>query len=210
MNNNTTSNIIYPVILNVGGKSVLIPEGRANAEHESILLDEVAERWSSLSGGYETKMHSGKLCRAETLRVENGKILFEIARHPGTHNGSTRAALHTWEVDLAAGSAAIINETHRQLKPMAKPYTKADARKSAQAVLRILTGRRKNRGELIADDTGGFTVFASSFADLGNYKRTRIGRRKQFIDALKEILPTRGWNVSGDQWTPEIHLWEKR
>ena len=200
--------IIRAVFLTVDGKTMAFPEGPVDEEFAQELKGEMMERWPSLRGGRDTRMAGHKLPRAEDLRIENGRILFEIERHPGNHNGSTRASVQTWGVDLASGTASVIDETHRQIKPRAKSYTKADARKDAQAVLRILSGRRKNRGELEDNGPGSYTLYACSFADLGQFKRTHIGRRKQFIAALEQVLEPKGWLVSGDQWTPIITVTE--
>ena len=205
MNNNGTS--IQPLNLTIDGAIVALPEGQIEDSLKKGVVSTLIDRWPALSGSRDTKMAWEKLFRAENLRIKNGLIQFEIERHASTINGSKGAALHTWEVDLEANCAGIIKETRRQLKPNAKPYTKADAKKSAESVLRILTGRRKNRGELKDDGAGGFIVHASKFADLGEFEQTRTGRRHQFINALKEVLPKGGWCVSAaSKWEADIHL----
>lgn len=206
MNENT---IIRAVFLTVDGKTMAFPEGPVDEELAQELKGELMERWLSLRGGRDTRMSEDKVWRAESLRIKDGKIWFEIERHPGNHNGSTRVVLQTWAVDLRSGSAVIANETHRQIKPRARSYIKADARSDAQSVLRILTGRRKNRGELVEEGGQSYSLLASSFADLGEFKRTRAGRRRRFIAALEEVLEPKGWSVEADPWEPTpINVWK--
>jgi hypothetical protein len=44
-------------------------------------------------------------------------LRFELERHGGTVNGSTRAEVHHWVVNLAEMSAHVEKSGHRQLRP---------------------------------------------------------------------------------------------
>jgi hypothetical protein len=140
-------------------------------------------------------MHGGKVSRAENLHFAHGRLRFDIERHAGTMNGSTRAHLHTWEITPDGRGCDIVRETYRQLAARANSYTMKDARKSAFAVMRLLSGGRKNRGEMKVLDDGRVVIFAQRLVDLGQYKRTRIGRCIQFLKALEDVVETRGWRV---------------
>ena len=184
------------VTIELDGKALLLREGFLNDEESKEVVSLLMACWHRLAGSRDTAMKSNKLFRAEKLRVEDGRLRFDIARHGGTVNGSSREAIYTWELQPCGNSVAIVAETHRQIKAMAKGYTKADARKDAFAAVRVLTGRRKNRGEMEVIDANSVIIYACRFAKLGEFKQTRIGRRKQFIAALDAVLPGRGWVVS--------------
>lgn len=186
---------VGPCTITVDGKELLLKEGPLDEEQARRVIGELTECWHRLGGHKETAMKADKLGRAENLRVEGGRLRFDIERHAGTMNGSTRATLYTWELARNGNSVGIVHDTYRQLKATAKSYTKVDARKDAQAVIRVVTGRRKNRGEMHVIDTNKVVIYANRFVILGDYKQTRIGRRKQFIMALNEVLPARGWVV---------------
>lgn len=207
MKNKNIDNAVPCLQIKIDGQDLMIPEGPVGPEIRNTLLGELMEQWPRLVGGRETAMNSDKVFRAEQLRIENGRIRFEIERHARTMNGSTRADVHTWEVDLVHGTASIINESFRQLTPTSKPFRKSDARLAAKAVLTLLAKKRKKNDKLTESAPGRFSLRAASFVDLGQYKQTQIGRHRQFLTALKEEIEPEGWIVESNPWNVSaIHL----
>jgi hypothetical protein len=79
----------------------------------------LAAAWEHLWGSTEGGMDTTKLVgRMENVRWEPPKLSFTIERHPGTGQGSTRAALQPWIVDLEKESATLQKVGRRQLRPM--------------------------------------------------------------------------------------------
>lgn len=128
-------------------------------------------------------------------RIENaswdGRLLsFEIARHGGTVMGSTRTALHEWQVDLAARTARLTRRTHRQLLPREPALNlKPVAAELVQAVLaykkhRWLTWRA---AQTVRIDGGAIIPDGSAF------KQTLTGRRKRLRKLLADGLTQAGW-----------------
>src|SRR4051812_47015376 len=81
-------------------------------EIESLL----APCWDDLDGSDEGGMDGDKLLgRMEKVVWSPPVLTFVIERHGGTVNGSTRAELQHWTVDLDAGTAEIAESKTRQL-----------------------------------------------------------------------------------------------
>ena len=90
-----------------------LPEGSIDEKSYLGILELLCNAWDSIQGSEATKLYSWKLDRAENLKKINGKLYFEIERHGGTVNGSTRGIVYTWEVDVDNGMATIIKERNR-------------------------------------------------------------------------------------------------
>src|SRR4051794_23604425 len=85
------------------------------AEIERLL----AGCWDDLRGDYGG-MEGYKLLGRMEDGVWNPPVLtFVIERHAGTVNGSTRAELQHWAVNLDEGTSILTRSTHRQLDEMA-------------------------------------------------------------------------------------------
>jgi hypothetical protein len=88
-----------------------------DANRVGILLSDC---WDVLDGGTETKMRADKLWRLEEPSWAPPILEFSIERHAPTVQGSTRANVFRWRVDLETGEAEIIDKKRRQLYAMAK------------------------------------------------------------------------------------------
>src|SRR5207237_966444 len=75
--------------------------------------------WASLGGETFERTYAEKLVgRIESPRWEPPALLFELERHGATSMGSSRAALHTWAVDIRSHDAVVVRESHRQVRQM--------------------------------------------------------------------------------------------
>ncbi|MCO5102282.1 MAG: hypothetical protein M9885_15565 [Burkholderiaceae bacterium] len=156
-----------------------------DADIDSLL----AKCWDRFSGSNAEGMNADKLLgRIERPSWDPPSLSFEIERHGGTVMGSSRAELHSWQIDLVEMSASLSVTGHLQLKSMAPRLdVKALARDVAAAIrigqpdprLKWLTGNdvRVLIGEIIP---AGSAV-----------QQTLAGRRKRFWTALDEEV--RGW-----------------
>jgi hypothetical protein len=71
-------------------------------------------------GNTDTNMRAQKLWRIEQLSWNPPTFEFSIERHGQTVNGSSRATVYRWSVDLEKGTAHVIDEKRRQLYQMDK------------------------------------------------------------------------------------------
>ncbi len=74
--------------------------------------------WHDLDGSTDTNMRAEKLWRIEQPSWNPPILEFSIERHGQTVNGSSRATVYRWSVNLEKGEAYIIGEKRRQLYSM--------------------------------------------------------------------------------------------
>jgi len=165
---------------------------------ESTKLDKVvAACWDRFKGNAEGGMEGYKLVgRMENVQWQPPILTFTIERHGGTVNGSTRAELQHWELNLDDQTASIVKEGHRQLQTMAPRISvKAIAEEIAGL---ILSGSEDER--ILRLDDGSVKVRASKvFGDSSGYKQTVEGRRKRLVECVRDRLVEHGWvSVTGN------------
>ena len=157
----------------------------------------LATCWDDFRGSYEGGMKDDKLLgRMENVQWQSPVLTFTIERHGGTVNGSTRAELQHWELNLDYQTASIVKEGHRQLEPMApRVSVKAIAEEIAGL---ILSGSEDER--ILRLDDGSVKVRASRvFADGSGFKQTVAGRRKRLVECVRDQLVEHGWvSVTGN------------
>ena len=103
-----------------------VPAGRlidpTAAEVKSMLI----ACWGGLAGSGDEGTTSDKLSgRIELLEWTPPNLTFRIERHGGTVQGSTRADLHRWTVNVETGKASVERGRYRQLTPR-EPTMKLD------------------------------------------------------------------------------------
>lgn len=82
------------------------------------MLRLLEDAWGDLDGSEDKSTFAKKLHRAEDLEWDPPFLHFTLERHGATVNGSSRAELHHWEVNVDTGVAAIWNTSRRQVSPM--------------------------------------------------------------------------------------------
>jgi hypothetical protein len=99
-------------------KSLLnqLPNGPISTEREHVLTL-LAVAWEGLDGNEDHSTYAYKLERAESLRWEAPELKFILERHGRTANGSRRADLHHWSVDLEKREAALFKIGWRNATP---------------------------------------------------------------------------------------------
>ncbi|GAB1482883.1 hypothetical protein MASR2M78_16990 [Treponema sp.] len=117
-----------------------VPDGSIIENRETILTL-LTKAWNSIQGTEQTSLFAEKLWRIEELEKKEGKLYFQIERHGGTVNGSSRASLYSWEIDLASGKAIITKETFRQLS---KAEKRLDVRPIAQELANSIISKQDN------------------------------------------------------------------
>jgi hypothetical protein len=153
----------------------------------------LARAWDALAGSSDQAMTGAKLLgRAEDMAWAPPELTFRIERHGGTVNGSTRAEVHTWIINVDQARADCVSTRGiRQLRPRAavlqvgplvEEMVSAVAQHQGHPALTWVTDSRVrvNARRLPGLDSG--------------FKRTLAGRRKRFVDALSARLAALGWS----------------
>jgi hypothetical protein len=152
----------------------------------------LAQVWPSLRGSSAGGMQPHKIRgRTENLCWNPPQLTFAIERHGGTVNGSTRAELQRWCVDVAAHTAEIVSTGKRQLRAMAKKVNvKEPAAMIAEAIL-----KNQESASLKRYPDGRVKVLISALIPQeGAFKQTVAGRRKRFRAALAALIQEHGWS----------------
>lgn len=152
----------------------------------------LAQAWPSLRGSRAGGMQAYKLRgRTEALSWNPPLLTFEIERHGGTVNGSTRAEMQQWCVDVAAHTADIVSTRRRQLHAMAsRVNVKQPAAIIAEAIL-----KNQESPSLKRYPDGRVKVLISALFPHGDdFKQTVSGRRKRFRAALDALIQPNGWS----------------
>jgi hypothetical protein len=165
-----------------------LDHGPISDSEKPVVLKLLSSCWPDLHGSDDQKTSEDKLCRAEELAWDGSILTFALERHGGTVNGSTRGALHYWEVDILSGRAEIVRRGVRQLSPMDhRMNTSAKAENVANQILsneqhKNLQWRPNNYvvlniGEIIPETNA----------------QTTASRRKKFRAKLESVMLTHGW-----------------
>jgi len=95
------------------------------------IISALEQAWPFISGSDRESATAKKLYRAESVSVKKPCVNFTLERHGGAVNGSSRAHLHHWEINLILMTASIVRIGHRQLVAMS-PKTPIQALKTWQ------------------------------------------------------------------------------
>lgn len=157
----------------------------ANAERAASLLSDC---WEELDGSDETKMRADKLSRIEEPEWQPPVLVFKIERHGATVNGSSRAELHTWHIDLQKRTARIVQEKRRQLVTM---DARLDVKPIAESLARAITSGEADKRLTINKD-GSVRLKIGEIIPTTN-KQTTAARRTRLRSALAALLSPQGW-----------------
>ena len=168
-----------------------LPEGPIDRKTElgKQVFDGLEIVWPKLQGSGDQNTLADKLYRAEKLAWAPPLITFCLERHGGTVNGSSRAFVHFWEIDLEKRVARIARQSHRQLEKMAK---KLDCSALARDIVAVIDSGANHEG--FAWDDGKQTITMSIgklIPDTG--QQTTTARRKRFRTAFLPLMEERGW-----------------
>ncbi len=166
-----------------------VPPGKIAEIHEIELA--LADCWEELSGSEREGMEGYKLRRRMEKVVWNPpRLEFCIERHGRTVMGSTRADIQHWVVDLAARTATIVKQTHRQIRPMG---TRVQVKPIAEEFTRLIITRQENESLKWYPDGSVRVQIGSLFPNRNSPKQTVAGRRQRFWAELSTRLMEEGW-----------------
>jgi hypothetical protein len=150
----------------------------------------VQEAWHQLACVGKTENTTWeKVGRMELETWEPPLLKFVLERHGRTLNGSTRADLHHWVVNVQEGTRAIVKEGWRQLRPTA-------ARVSVTPIAGEIAGiiLKGGKHECLRWSNDQRKVAINLKALLGSgCQQTVTGRRKRFQAVIEPILTAKGW-----------------
>jgi len=169
------------------------PEGPIDdhAELERLL----SAAWSCFEGSDRGGMASYKLIgRTEGPKWDPPDLTITIERHGGTAQGSTRAELQDWILNVSTWSASYQGVRYRQVNPR---QPRLDVKDIAERIaIEIL--ERRCTDYLKWFDDGRIQVKIGIVLPKGSaFVRTITGRRNRFKVRLNEVLQQNGWQHIG-------------
>lgn len=159
-------------------------------------ISSIGEHWHLFEGSSFTAMNSGKFDRVESPMKKGDTLIFEIERHGGTVNGSSRAIVYTWSVDFDKFAATVMKESFRQLKPISKKY---DPTGDVDSILNLIVSNKDDDRLLWNQKRDACRVLSSKIVR-GNSQKTLSGRSKRFAAALSTKLLEIGWILGPQNW----------
>lgn len=146
--------------------------------------------WDLLEGSHDEKTFSTKIQRAEGMSWNPPILSFALERHGGTVNGSSRADLHYWYVDVEQGTASIETGKYRQLRPeLPRMDTNVLAKEVAERIL-----NRLEHSTLEWNTEQDYVVIKiSEIIPTNASAQTTTARRKRFNNTLEAIMVENKW-----------------
>jgi hypothetical protein len=164
-----------------------IPPGPLN--YNSAVVGALVAAWDSISDSDVQSTHREKLYRLEQLHWSPPILTFILERHGGTVNGSSRAALHRWSIDVSNAVATCDPNSYRQIYATDRRLnTMILAKKIAFRIIR----QKNSRWLKWSADRLTVRVLLRKFISAYN-KQTLGNRYARFRHDLVTILETKGW-----------------
>lgn len=172
---------VWTFLVSCEGKSV------PAAELEPLL----SAAWPDLAGSGDHGMHERKLIgRLESPTWNPPLLTFAIERHGAARNGSSRAEVQHWIVDLEARTATTGKSEVRQLAPSAP---RLDVEPMAEAVAALVAGGVRGDARVTWIDDDHVVVNTGALIPNVGPKDTVAGRRKRLRAAVAVRLRELGW-----------------
>ena len=170
-----------------------IPSGPISSDSRSLILERLAAAWDDLSGSGAHGMAGDKVLRekrAEQLTWNSPILSFRIERHGSTVQGSTRAEVQEWNIDVHRGVAAVALVGIRQLRPRAGNL---DIRGLAQELAAAIAERHDD--PRLRWRLGDSVELLTAVAIPQTNPQTTQSRRQRLVAALKAMLASDGWEL---------------
>lgn len=150
--------------------------------------------WSTIAGSANTRMASWKLGRIENLSWEPPNLSFQIERHGGTVQGSSRAEVQYWQVNIEKWTADLGKSGIRQLYPQAKPL---DVGPLVDKIVPLILSHRVDSALKWYQDGRVEVLSGKLIPAEGVARETLAGRRRRFRLGLEAALKPNGWTRVG-------------
>jgi hypothetical protein len=158
------------------------------------LIARLTPVWEDLEGAGDEAMEPRKLSRMKKPEWLPPVLTFVVERHGGTVNGSTRADLQTWTVNLDSATAVPVTSSYRQLRPRA---ARLDVEPLVVEVVRLVVGGIDDKRLYWSADHGTVRIAVGQFIPAGGPTQTVEGRRKRFGAKLESAMAEAGWVKAG-------------
>ena len=139
-----------------------------------------------MAGGTETNMRAEKLWRIEEPSWAPPILEFSIERHGQTVNGSSRATVYRWSVNLDTCKAGIVGEKRRHAMDK-----RLDVKPIAQSLADAII-ERKPDARIILNKDGSVRLKIGEIVP-ATYEQTTSARRSRLRVRLSMILAPHGW-----------------
>ena len=151
--------------------------------------DALEDAWEGLNNlGREGGMKAEKIGgRLEKLEWHPPMLSFQIERHAGTINWSSRAEMQRWQVDVEKGSREFVSSGHRQLQSMATRWDHKGPAKMLTAAIRSGQDHEGLRWQKNGQVTINRKIMPTAVA------QTTEGRVKRLAKAIGEELGDPSW-----------------
>lgn len=163
----------------------------------------LAECWDEFDGSDANKMAGYKLHgRMENIEWNPPVLSFIIERHGGTVQGSTRAMLYEWNININVNDKKAICGIvkYRQVNPM---QPKLDVHPMAEEVVQIIIDHQEDERLIWKEDASVHIQIGKILPEGSAAKQTIAGRRKRFRKIVDELLANAGWQKVGpNAFTP--------
>ena len=163
---------------------------QGQVEDTGELARHLSDVWNDLAGSHDQKTTPNKLTSRplEDVIWSPPLLLFALERHGGTVNGSSRAELHRWEVDVERWQASIKSKGRRQLTKQDKKYNPAS---DIDAICEAVQSKVNSNGLEYRSD-GSIKVVVGKIVVASN-NQTLAARRRRFRDLLLKRMSEIGY-----------------
>ena len=120
--------------------------------------------------------------------METSDVDLQYERHGGLVNGSTRAEVQKWEIDLDHETASLVGIRRRQIIPMAP---RLDV-KAIAAEIETIINEQREEGRVKGLAANRVRILTGEVIPATN-QRTTASRRKSFALELERLLLPLGW-----------------
>jgi hypothetical protein len=150
--------------------------------------------WLDLEGASDWAMEPRKLGRMENPEWLSPVLRFVVERHGGTVNGSSRADLQTWTVNLDAATAISATTGRQQLRPQA---ARLEVGPIVSEVMRLVVDGIDDTRLKWSADRRTVRIAVGQFIPAVGPQQTVDGRRKRFGAKLQSAMAEAGWAKTG-------------
>jgi hypothetical protein len=169
-----------------------IPPGPVPAPGDLERL--LADSWHDFTGDDGGMTGDKLLGRMEQVVWEPPILTFTIERHGGTVNGSSRASLQEWTLDLENMTARCAEDRFRQVHGR---QPRLDVRPLAEEVAKLILLRREDNRLKWYEDGRVRVLVGKVLPDDSAVTQTLAGRRKRFRETMARRLAVEGWREVG-------------
>ena len=164
------------------------PPGPLPETTQRELETSLSSCWGLLDGSSAGGMEGYKLRgRTEEMAWNPSMLRFQIERHGAVVNGSARAELQGWEIDLQRRTATLVSSGRRQNRPTA---ARVDLSAIAAEIASIVNQGRDDARIVRRDMT--VRILTGDIIPSTN-SQTTAGRRRRFSLGLERLVRPQGW-----------------